>query len=178
MAYRPFRMRRDGTILVSLYAEEVEALRQVVDDVATIVAAPPDGDIGARLYPRAYLDPTEEAAEDEFRSLVRDDLVRDRTAALAAIVTTLAPETTATGRGDRVEAVLGPEQADQWVAALNDARLVIGTALGVTEDDDLDPPPGDPRYELAALYNWLSVLQTLLVEVLLAGLGEAGFDDP
>ena len=38
-----------------------------------------------RLFPRAYLDPTEEDAETEWQAVVHDDLVREKLAALDAV---------------------------------------------------------------------------------------------
>ena len=55
-------------------------------DMMGIVEDPPDGDVRDRLYPRAYLDPTEETAQGEYDALVHDDLVRARRDAFAVIV--------------------------------------------------------------------------------------------
>ena len=53
-----------------------------------------------------------------------------------------------------------PTQADAWLAALNDVRLALGTALEITEDDarpTLDRRrPGPPTW---AIYRWLSLVQ-------------------
>ena len=45
--------------------------------------------------------------------------------------------------GGKIE--LTPEQADAWLAALNDVRLALGTALDVSEDMPDELPPDDPR---------------------------------
>ena len=40
---------------------------------------------------------------------------------------------------------LTPAQGDAWLAALNDVRLALGTALDVSEDMPDDVDPDDPR---------------------------------
>ncbi len=55
---------------------------------------------------------------------------------------------------------------EHWIAALNDVRLAIGVAIGVTEEE-LDLPDDDPRAAGFATYDWLTWLQGSLVEELL-----------
>ena len=53
-----------------------------------------------------------------------------------------------------------------WLGVLNDTRLVLGTRLGVTEDEpdiDLDAPEARSY----AVYYWLTGLQGDLIEMLL-----------
>jgi len=133
MARRPFRRARDGALVVELYPPEVELLSMTARDMMAIVADPPDGDVRDRLYPRAYLDPTEETAQGEFDALVHGDLVEARRAALASIVERLDGATP--NRRGVVEIKLAADDEVRWLTAVNDARLVIGTALGVTEDE-------------------------------------------
>jgi hypothetical protein len=176
MARRTFTRKRDGTLVVTLYGQEVELLAMTARDMMTIVEEPPEGEVADRLYPRAYLDPTEETAQGEFDALVRDDLVRGRRRALEMIVDGLdAAEPNARGV---IEIELAPDEELQWLTAVNDARLVIGTALGVTEESDTDYEPGDPRFEYGVLYRWLTQLHFELVVLMLDEIGEAGSDDP
>jgi hypothetical protein len=175
VAKREFRRRKDGRIAVQLDADAVGVLRHVVDDIATIVAEPPDDALRDRLYPRAYLDPTEEAAEADFRSLVHDDLVQSRLAALAAITDGL--ESAARAGRSTVEVVLGPDDEIAWLTALNDARLVLGTVLGVSEEEPFGFDADDPRRTAATVYEWLGYLQYDLLECLSAELGTAGTED-
>jgi hypothetical protein len=176
MARRTFvRSPRDGTLVVTLYAPEVELLTMTARDMMTIIQEPPDGEVRDRLYPRAYLDPTEEAAQGEYDALVHDDLVHSRTAALEAIVGGL--EAAAPNKRGLIEIALRPEQEMQWLTAVNDARLVIGTALGVSEDGDTDYARDDPRFEYGVLYSWLTQLHFELVTLMLDEIGAAGTDD-
>ena len=55
---------------------------------------------------------------------------------------------------------------ETWLGVLNDTRLVLGTRLGVTEEERvLDP--ADPDAGAYALYQWLTWVQGDLVEELL-----------
>ena len=64
--------------------------------------------------------------------------------------------------GGRVE--LTPDQADAWLAALNDVRLALGTALDVSEDMPDDLPADDPRASHLGVYHWLTYVQDGLVQ--------------
>jgi hypothetical protein len=172
---RTFKRARNGTLSVTLYTQEVELLAMTAGDMMSIVEQPPDGEIRDRLYPRAYLDPTEEKAQGDYDALVHDDLVESRRAALGAIVEGLAGAVP-NSRG-LIEVKLQPAEEMQWLTAVNDARLVVGTALGITEETDTDYAPGDPRFEYGVLYGWLTQLHFELVSLLLDELGEAGTDD-
>src|SRR5205814_4153470 len=112
-----------------------------------------------RLFPRAYLDPTEEIAESQWQSLVHGDLVDSRLASLRTVVLGLDAAQEAAGLDGMREVTLDGPAAEQWLAVLNDARLAFGTALGVTADADVDDlDPDDPRAEGYAVYDWLTHL--------------------
>ena len=62
---------------------------------------------------------------------------------------------------------LGADEADAWLRALNDLRLVLGTRLDVQEDTFASEPDlNDPRGQALAVYGYLSWLQEQLVEAL------------
>jgi hypothetical protein len=97
--------------------------------------------------------------------LVHPDLVRSKLDALSLLAATL--ERGSETRG-RVEIVLSPPETEAWLGALNDARLALGVALGVTEDLDLDAMTADdPAAPGFAMYAWLTALQGALVDALL-----------
>jgi hypothetical protein len=120
---------------------------------------PPTDPALARLFPDAY-EETGDAAE--FRRFTENDLRgRKRNDALAMIKVLDA--------GGPV-LKLNPEQARQWLGALNDLRLTIGTRLEVSEDADSELyrlPDDDPRKPLVMAYLWLGGLQESLVEALM-----------
>ena len=45
------RRRKDGHVVVTLPEDAVTLLKQVISEVAQVVAAPPDGELRDRLYP-------------------------------------------------------------------------------------------------------------------------------
>ncbi|MFT3662953.1 MAG: DUF2017 domain-containing protein [Gordonia sp. (in: high G+C Gram-positive bacteria)] len=69
------------------------------------------------------------------------------------------------GGGD---VALTAAQADEWLTALNDVRLALGAMLGIT-DDPCAPDPDDPHAGHYDVYQWLTVVQELLVEALMGG---------
>jgi uncharacterized protein DUF2017 len=177
VVFRPVKRRkRDGRVVVTLPGPVAQLLGQVIAELGDVFTSPPAGEVTNRLFPRAYLDPTEEHAEQDFQSLVHDDLVRTRLDAVAAMVADLEAATPA--GSDRVEIVLDDEAEHRWLTVLNDARLTLGTVLGVTEDEPLEFPDDDPRAAGADMYALLSALQGELVEVVLEQLPETGTDDP
>ncbi len=160
----------EGVLELSLSEEERELLRSLPDQLRALYeAGPNDADpVRGRLFPRAYLDPTAENAEREWRDLVHPELVRDRLASLDQLLTALEGARDA-GRG--VVIALEGEAVAALLSVLNDARLALGTQLGVTDDldyDDLDAD--DPRAPGLAAYGWLTYLQGELVEALLTEL--------
>jgi hypothetical protein len=169
------RRRKDGHVVVTLPEDAVTLLKQVVSEVAQVVAAPPEGELKERLYPRAYLDHTEEDAERQWQDLVHDDLVQSRVGAVTSVIADL-DDAAATGR-DNVEIVLDDDAQTRWLTALNDARLTLGTLLGVSEEEPLEFAADDPRATTAAVYELLGEIQADLVDTMLSGLPKEGSDD-
>jgi hypothetical protein len=159
---------RGGTVEVTLDEAEVALVRAIPDQLRTLYDAPTDDPTRSRLFPRAYLDPTEERAEQEWEALAHPELLRQRLDGLERLLDGL--ERAEPRRGG-LRVGLTPEDVSVWVAVLNDARLAMGARLDVTEETDLrwiarDDPQ---RFEKAA-YGWLTALQGELVEALLGGL--------
>lgn len=104
-----------------------------------------------RLFPVAYA--RDEAAEAAYAALVGNDLLEHRRESLAVLAQTAEASH------------LDDDEADAWLGALNDLRLVLGTYLGVTEDPvELDED--DPNYGDWACYGYLSFLQGELVDAM------------
>jgi len=159
--------RRGEGVVATLDANEVELLRRIPGELQEQFAGPASKDdpVYKRLFPAAYLDPTEESAEQEWQELVHPELLRQRTAALELVNTTL--DRAVTKRG-RVEVELGPEEVEAWLGVVNDARLALGTRLGVTEEPEAQEiDPSDPDAAAHAMYGWLTWLENDLVEVML-----------
>ena len=111
----------------------------------------------ARLFPAAYED--EEQAE-EYRRFTYAELHAAKIAGLERMSTQL---------GAAPHIVLDEESAEVWLAALNDVRLVLGSQIGIEEDngDEFDDlAPDDPTAIAYELYVVLTMLQESLVEAL------------
>jgi hypothetical protein len=169
---RRFKPRGDA-LVVTLTEVEAQLLdelpRQVElmlteDDVAS--SDPSVGRARDRLFPRAYLDPTEDDASAAWSLDVHPELMEGKLAALNDLRASLA-RAEVTRKGRRVE--LTPAEVQAWLTGLNDVRLVLGTILEITDDSDLEQlSTGDPELaERAALYGWLTWIQGELVETLL-----------
>lgn len=169
------RRRKDGRVVLTLPDGAVTLLKQVVSEVSEVVATPPEGELRDRLYPRAYLDHTEESAEQQWQELVHDDLAHARVGAIASVIADL-DAATKTGRDD-VEIVLDDDAQTRWLTVLNDARLTLGTLLGVSEDAPLAFAEDDPRSTTAAVYDLLGEIQADLVDVMLSALPREGIED-
>ena len=119
----------------------------------------PDDPILARLLPDAYRD--DEVAAGEFRRYTEHSLRAGKVAAAQTVLDTL-PE-----GGGRV--LLTEDQAQAWLRSLNDVRIALGVKLDVTEDRDelLDlAEQGDEDAVAQWVYDWLSLLQSTLVQAL------------
>jgi hypothetical protein len=110
-----------------------------------------------RLFPPAYADDAE--ADDEYRRLMREELLEGKLAALRVVEESAYAEH------------LTEEDLEGWLGALESLRLYLGTQLDVSEAtyaEGLDPD--DPNAPALALYGYLSWLQEQAVEALSAGL--------
>lgn len=160
--------RKGEALLVSLTPPERELLAAWVPDQLRTVydSDDPSDEARTRLFPRAYLDPTEEGAEEEWQELVHPELLRSRLEALTRVVDALAAAQPAKRGALVVE--LGADDVPALLAVLNDARLALGTVLGVTEDSELGGlDPDDPSARAAFVYLWLTQFEGDLVDTLL-----------
>jgi hypothetical protein len=175
--------RRTSAVQVSLSGEEASALAALAAQVATMLAddgvgspsaetdpleamvgmttepvAAPDDPALRRLLPDAYAD---ETMSGEFRRLMDGELRRQKTEALDEL------RRAVEGGGEKgVEVKLTLPQAELWLRALTDVRLVLGTRLDVTEDLEdrwANLKPNDPMAPLLAAYEWLGWLQESVV---------------
>ena len=161
--WKRFRAGRDGALTVSLDERELSFMRALPEQLRDVFEEESDDPARARLFPRAYLDPTAEGEEAEWQALVHPSLLRERLDALELITVTLQR---ATFDGEWWQVDLTPEEVQAWLGVLNDTRLVLGTRLGVTEEERaLDP--ADPDAGAYALYQWLTMVQGDLVQELM-----------
>jgi uncharacterized protein DUF2017 len=183
----------DDTVLVDLRSAEARLLADLFGDLLELLAeedpqsarpnetdplaaqlglgglgddtppARPDDPALARLFPDAY--PDDPDATAEFRRYTQADLTAERRRRANVALETL----------DRIKGggrlSLIPVEAAAWLGALNDLRLVLGTRLEITSDDQepgQDFGPADPRTAYIPVYYYLGYLQETLVEALSA----------
>ncbi len=166
---RRVNRRRDGRYDLTLEPAEVELIRELPDQLRALYEGDPDDVARRRLFPRAYLDPTEEQAESDWEDLVHPGLLQARLDAVTRVTDSIASAEAT--RKDRVVVRLQPEDVQAWLAVLNDARLALGTRIGVTDDTDLAQlEPTSPEAPAVAAYAWLTYLEGELVDALLGDL--------
>ncbi|MCX4762472.1 DUF2017 domain-containing protein [Streptomyces sp. NBC_01275] len=142
---------------------------------------PPADPVLRRLFPDAYTDPEgspgpqraneQKAYSSEFRRFTENDLrAGKRENALTVIRSLDALTAAAAGEGGAV-LKLTPQESQEWLRALNDLRLAIGSRLEITDEDDTDLlyrlPDDDPRKPMVMAYLWLGGLQETLVTTLM-----------
>jgi hypothetical protein len=140
----------DGGVLLRLSPDERALLVGLAGELREQLDGSTDDPSFRRLFPPAYDDTEDEQA---YRELAGDELLNGRREALDLLA--------ATASADRLSA----EEADAWLRALNDLRLVLGTRLDVQEGTLLD----QPQTPELAIYGYLSWLQEQLVAALSPG---------
>ena len=187
------RHRRSGRIIATFTGFEADLLRslasQLVELLRNEAAVPregadplealldfsgptvePEDPVLARLFPTAYPDDDDAAAE--FRRFTEGGLRDGKAAGAISIIDALEeaglpPELTEDGLMIDVE--LDPPAAEAWMRSFTDVRLALATRLGVEEGDEAywhSLPDEDPRAQAHDIYEWVGYLQETLVEAL------------
>lgn len=172
----------EADLLRSLAGQLVELLRNEAavprDDVDPLEAMldfsgptqEPEDPVLARLFPTAY--PQDEEAAAEFRRFTEGSLRDGKAAAAIAIIdgleeAGLPPELTEDGLVIDVE--LDRAGAETWMRSFTDLRLALATRLEVEEGDEgywASLPDEDPRAQAHDIYEWVGYLQETLVAAL------------
>ena len=186
------RHRRSGRIIANFTGFEAELLRSLAQQLVELLrneeAAPKDQDpfeammdfsgptnepedpVLARLFPTAYADDEEAAAE--FRRFTEGGLRDNKANAAVAIIDTLEEAGLPPELGEdglTVDVELDRDAAVTWMKSFTDIRLALATRLGVEEGDEdywLSLPDEDPRAHVYDIYQWVGYLQETLVEAL------------
>jgi hypothetical protein len=187
------RHRRSGRIIATFSGFEADLLRslasQLVELLRNEAAVPqehadpleamltfdgpttaPDDPVLARLFPTAYADDEEAAAE--FRRFTEGTL-RDGKAGGAATVIDTLEEAGLPPQLDEQKLVIDVELDEPtalvWLKSFTDLRLALGTRLDVEQDDEAfwqALPEEDPRSQAHDIYEWIGALQETLVDAL------------
>ena len=171
----------EADLLRSLAGQLIELLRNesATEDVATDsledmldFSGPtrePDDPVLARLFPTAY--PEDEEAAAEFRRYTEADLRNGKAAGAATIIDTLEEAGLPAEPEDGlfIDVELDPATAVTWLRSFTDMRLAIATRLGIEDEDEEiwhSLPDDDPRAQVHDIYDWVGYLQETLVRAL------------
>ncbi len=155
-----------GQLIETDEPQDTDPLAELVgiDDEAEVPADP----ALLRLFPDAY--PGDEEAASEFRRFTERGLRQlkaHRVGRLLSLVVEMAEQIDEDG--DDATAQVAADDAEVLLGALNDMRLVLGSRLGIVADDQdvgADWAEGDPRHQQFDVYQWLTWLQSTLLETL------------
>lgn len=144
-------------------ADELEE----ITGIKTGNADPPKDPTLRRLLPDFYRDDDEDTAPPDaadslnaaLRSLHEPDIVNAKRVAAQRLLSTVPDD------GGRFE--LSEDDANSWIAAVNDIRLSLGVMLGVGPEGPERLPADHPLAVHFDVYQWLTVLQEYLVLVLM-----------
>ncbi|WP_423916113.1 DUF2017 family protein [Candidatus Poriferisodalis sp.] len=104
-----------------------------------------------RLFPPAYL--SDPDRDTDYQRLMRDELLAERLDHLDLLDGTL--------KADHLD----DSQVTAWIQGLNELRLVLGTQLNISEQDDsTDVDPHDPGQRPRLRYHYLGGLLAELID--------------
>ena len=142
---------RGGRYELKLDSRERQLIRQLLGELRELLALDSADPRVRRLYPAAYAEDTDK--EDEYRRLTLDELQQGRLANVDLVESSVDAE------------VLDAEQLNAWMQATNSLRLVLGTMLDITDDEqELTFDPADPDARTQALYGYLGGLLDEIVD--------------
>ena len=149
------RRRSDGRYDLVLDPNLRETMGALLGELDELVEAGPDDPGLRRLNPPAYLDDPEK--DVEYQLLAGDELRTSRRAAIETVRASLGEE------------ILTEEQLWAWIQSLNALRLVVGTRLGIDEDDHaIEVDPDDPAAPLWSIYHFGTWVQHSVIAALQA----------
>jgi len=128
--------------------DERQVVVRLLEELRTMQSDPEAADATMRLFPVVHPDRPDQEAE--YQRLMRAELIESRAAGIDTAVEVLS-------RAGRKVTVSEAELL-AFSRAVNSVRLVLGTILEVTEDDDLDAPSelvDSPEYQLYAYLSYI-----------------------
>ena len=186
------RHRRSGAVIATFSGFEADLLRSLASQIVELLhheaAVPDDRDplealmdfsgpttapedpVLARLFPTAYADDEEAAAE--FRRFTEGTLREGKAKAAGTIIDTLEdaglPDELRED-GLTIDVEMDEPTAQTWMRSFTDIRLALATRLGVEDGDEeywYSLPDEDPRAQAHDIYEWVGWLQETLVGAL------------
>lgn len=148
---KPPIRRSDKGVVVDLSSGERDLLQALVMELRHRLGEDGDAEDLRRLFPTAYHeDPQRDA---EYQILARSELTDRRLGAMETMLGTVGAQ------------LLSDDEAQCWLTTVNQLRLVLGTRLDISEDDDEERlDPADPEAQERLIYHWLTGVLALLVD--------------
>lgn len=141
----PIQAVDDGWQL-NLDVEERALLTRLMDELRALLTSTDDNPLLERLFPTAY--PDDEEKEAEYQRLMREELVASRLASINLVTSMLEPG---------APQVFDEERTIAFMQSTNAIRLVLGSLLGITDDDSADDAEAadTPEHQLYDFLSWL-----------------------
>ncbi|NNN18269.1 MAG: DUF2017 family protein [Acidimicrobiaceae bacterium] len=147
MSTREIKKIQENKFKVDLHPQ----VRQILGDLKelTLSHIEDNSPTAQRIFPVAYRNSPE--MEMDYQNLTREPLTNHHRDSLAVFEKSLSkPELT-------------EDEVLAWMCALNDMRLILGTALDISEEH-ATPEENEPNYEGYVVYDLLTYLQGVLIE--------------
>jgi Domain of unknown function (DUF2017) len=131
---------------INLDVEERALLVRLMGELEALLTSEGDNALLLRLFPVAY--PEDDEKEAEYQRLMREELVTSRLSAIESVRTTLDPERTD---------LLSEGETIAFLQSTNAIRLVLGTMLGITDDESADDADDatSPEHQLYDFLSWI-----------------------
>jgi len=132
---------------INLDDEERNLLLRLMAELQALITGPDDNELLRRLFPVAY--PDDEEKEAEYQRLMREELVASRLSAIESVSRTIDPA--------NAKALLDEGETIAFMQSINAIRLVLGTMLGITDDESADAADDadSPEHHLYDFLSWL-----------------------
>ena len=149
-------VRRRGADTFELVLDQAnrDALHSLLGELDDLLEHAPDDPGVQRLHPPAYAeDPDRDVA---YQILAGDELRTRRRETIDAV------------RASLLRPELSEDELWSWLQALNALRLVVGTRLGISEDDTRRPrlDADDPDGPLWDVYDFTTQVQHFVIDAL------------
>ena len=147
---RPIQMKGRDRFVINLGDDERSVIRFTCEELLGSL----DGDdpMLRRVFPVGHA--TDTALDDEYQSLVHDDLVSTRREILTRVA------------GSAFATEIDRSTLEDWMVGINTVRLVLGTRLDIGEDEPFVIDDDDPEMPARVLYGYLGGLLELVVDAL------------
>ncbi|MEX0767831.1 MAG: DUF2017 family protein [Microthrixaceae bacterium] len=145
----PFKKRRSGRYSVNLSEDERQMIQNLVLDLRELLTT--DSPMLQRLFPPPYGE--NEERNQGYSALAGSELVERKFSSLDCVSTTISAED------------LSEEEVEAWMRSINDIRLVLGTVLNVSEDNEFEASD-EAMQGMHNTYEYLGMLLERIVRAL------------